>query len=165
MSHQKKEFGISSWAVDNRITVYILTFIIIVMGTMAYINMPRENFPEILENKIYISSVFPGNSSEDVEKLVVKPLEDQFKNISGVTKVTSSSFQDYGIVVVEFEQSISIEEAKIRIKDKTGIAKKIMVKVGKTSENFTEILSGLEPKTLVVGDGVKTVSEGMKLNF
>ena len=74
MSHQKKEFSISSWAVDNRITVYILTFIIIVMGTMAYINMPRENFPEILENKIYVSSIFPGNSSEDVEKLVIKPL-------------------------------------------------------------------------------------------
>ena len=123
MSHQKKEFSISSWAVDNRITVYILTFIIVVMGTMAYINMPRENFPEILENKIYVSSVFPGNSSEDVEKLVVKPLEDQFKNISGVTKVTSSSFQDYGIVVVEFEQNVSIEEAKIRIKDKTDMAK------------------------------------------
>lgn len=51
------------------------------------------------------------------------------------------------------------------VKDKTGIAKKVMVKVGKTSDNFTEILSGLEPKTMVVGDGVKTVSEGMKLNF
>jgi hypothetical protein len=51
------------------------------------------------------------------------------------------------------------------VKDKTGIAKKVIVKVGKTSDNFTEILSGLEPKTLLVGDGVKTVSEGMKLNF
>lgn len=51
------------------------------------------------------------------------------------------------------------------VKDKTGIAKKVMVKVGKTSDNFTEILGGLEPKTMVVGDGVKTVSEGMKLNF
>lgn len=51
------------------------------------------------------------------------------------------------------------------VKDKTGIAKKLIVKVGKTSDNFTEILSGLVPKTLVVGDGVKTVSEGMKLNF
>jgi RND family efflux transporter MFP subunit len=51
------------------------------------------------------------------------------------------------------------------VKDKTGIAKKVIVKVGKTSENFTEILSGLDPKTMVVGDGVKTVSEGMKLNF
>jgi RND family efflux transporter MFP subunit len=51
------------------------------------------------------------------------------------------------------------------VKDKTGIAKKVMVKVGKTADNFTEILSGLEPKAMVVGDGVKTVSEGMKLNF
>ena len=51
------------------------------------------------------------------------------------------------------------------VKDKTGIAKKVIVKVGKTSDNFTEILSGLEPKTMVVGDGVKKVSEGMKLNF
>ena len=51
------------------------------------------------------------------------------------------------------------------VKDKTGIAKKVVVKVGKTADNFTEILSGLEPKTIVVGDGVKTVSEGMKLNF
>ena len=51
------------------------------------------------------------------------------------------------------------------IKDKTGIAKKVIVKVGKTSENFTEILGGLEPKKVVVSDGVNTVSEGMKLNF
>lgn len=51
------------------------------------------------------------------------------------------------------------------IKDKTGIAKKVIVKVGKTSENFTEILGGLVPKTVVVSDGVNTVSEGMKLNF
>lgn len=51
------------------------------------------------------------------------------------------------------------------IKDKTAIAKKVIVKVGKTSENVTEILGGLEPKTVVVSDGVNTVSEGMKLNF
>ena len=90
---------------------------------MAYINMPREDFPEILENKIYISSIFPGNSAEDVEKLVVKPLEDQFKNISGVEKVTSSSFQDYGMIVVEFDQKTTIEEAKIKIKDKADATK------------------------------------------
>ena len=51
------------------------------------------------------------------------------------------------------------------IKDKTGIAKKVIVKVGKTSENFTEILGGLKPKTVVVSDGGNSVSEGMKLNF
>ena len=58
MSHQNKEFGISSWAVDNRVTVYILTLLIVITGIIAYVTMPREDFPEIIENKVYISSVF-----------------------------------------------------------------------------------------------------------
>ncbi|UPT71781.1 MAG: efflux RND transporter permease subunit [Flavobacterium sp. JAD_PAG50586_2] len=123
MSHQSKEFSISSWAVDNRVTVYILTFLIVITGVMAYVTMPREDFPEIIENKVYISSVFPGNSAEDVEKLIVKPLEKEIKNISGVDKVTASSFQDYGMIVVEFADKIGIEEAKTKIKDKVDIVK------------------------------------------
>lgn len=123
MSHQSKEFSISSWAVDNRVTVYILTFLIVITGVIAYVTMPREDFPEIIENKVYISSVFPGNSAEDVEKLIIKPLEKEIKNISGVDKVTASSFQDYGIIVAEFADKVTIEEAKVRIKDKVDIVK------------------------------------------
>ena len=89
MSHQNKEFGISSWAIENRVTVYIFTLLIVITGLIAYTTMPREDFPEIIENKVYISSVFPGNSAEDVEKLIVKPLEKELKNISGVEKVTA----------------------------------------------------------------------------
>jgi multidrug efflux pump subunit AcrB len=85
--------------------------------------MPREDFPEIIENKIYISSVFPGNSAEDVEKLVIKPLEKQIKNISGVAKITSSSFQDYGMIIAEFSDDVTVEEAKQKIKDKVDNAK------------------------------------------
>ena len=71
----------------------------------------------------YISSVFPGNSAEDVEKLIVKPLEKQIKNISGVEKITASSFQDYGMIIVEFVDKIGIEEAKVKIKDKVDLVK------------------------------------------
>jgi multidrug efflux pump subunit AcrB len=61
MSHNnhKKEFFFSSWAVDNRVTVYLLTFIIVVLGIVAYFSMPRESFPEIVENKVYISTIYP----------------------------------------------------------------------------------------------------------
>ncbi len=123
MSHKNKEFGISSWAVDNRVTVYIFTLLIVITGLIAYTSMPREDFPEIIENKVYISSIFPGNSAEDVEKLIVKPLEKEIKNISGVEKVSASSFQDYGMIVVEFGDKVSIEEAKLKIKDKVDIVK------------------------------------------
>ncbi|WP_395044561.1 efflux RND transporter permease subunit [Flavobacterium sp.] len=118
MSHKNKEFGISNWAVENRVTVYIVTLLIVVTGLIAYVTMPREDFPEIIENKVYISSVFPGNSAEDVEKLIIKPLEKDIKNISGVDKITSNSFQDYGMIIVEFSDDVSIEEAKQKVKDK-----------------------------------------------
>lgn len=123
MSHQNKEFGISSWAVENRVTVYILTLLIVITGVIAYVTMPREDFPEIIENKIYISSVFPGNSAEDVEKLIIKPLEKEIKNISGVDKITSSSFQDYGMIIVEFQDKVTILDAKTKIKDQVDVVK------------------------------------------
>lgn len=117
-NHHEKEFFFSSWAVDNKVTVYVLTFIIILVGIYSYFAMPRENFPEIVQKKIYISSIYPGNSAEDVEKLITKKLEDKFKNVSGVDKVTSNSFQDYCLIIVDFDDKVSIPEAKQRIKDK-----------------------------------------------
>ncbi len=48
---------------------------------------------------------------------------------------------------------------------KTAIAKKAMVKTGKSSDNVTEILSGLSANDIIVIEGVNTISEGMKLNF
>lgn len=118
-----KESFFSSWAVDNRTTVYVLTFIIVILGIFAYFSMPRESFPEVVQNNIYISSIYPGNSAEDVEKLITKELEDKFKNVSGVNKVTSNSFQDYCLIVAEFDEKVPIAEAKQRIKDKVDEAK------------------------------------------
>ena len=123
MSFIPKEFGISSWAVDNRVTVYIITFAIVLLGTLAYVTMPREDFPEIIENKIFISSIYPGNAAEDVEKLVTDPLEKKIKNLSGVTKVTSSSFQDFSLIVAEFDDKHTLEQAKQKTKDEVDIVK------------------------------------------
>ena len=79
--------------------------------------MPRESFPEIKETKIYISSLFPGNTAEDVEKLITDPLEDKLKTLSGVVDITSTSQEDYSMVTVEFEEGISVETAKQKVKD------------------------------------------------
>ncbi|MGL2962401.1 efflux RND transporter periplasmic adaptor subunit [Flavobacterium sp. RSB2_4_14] len=48
---------------------------------------------------------------------------------------------------------------------KTGTAKKVVVEVGKSSDNVTEILSGLTENDIIVTEGVNNISEGMKLNF
>jgi membrane fusion protein (multidrug efflux system) len=48
---------------------------------------------------------------------------------------------------------------------KTGIAKKAIVKTGQSSDNVTEILSGLDSDAIIVTEGMNTISDGMKLNF
>jgi len=120
MATQKKsdkEFKLSSWAIDNSIVVYVMMVIIFILGLSAYNSMPREDFPEIKETKIYISSVWPGNTAEDVERLITDPLEDKLKNISGVTETESTSQEDYSIIIVEFDEEIEVETAKQLVKD------------------------------------------------
>ncbi|MFI2741854.1 efflux RND transporter permease subunit [Zhouia sp. PK063] len=113
-----KEFKLSSWAIDNKTTIYVVIAIFFVLGLSAYFGMPREDFPEIKETKIYISTPYPGNTAEDIERLITDPLEDELKNVSNVTKITSTSQEDYSIITVEFDEKISIENAKQKVKDK-----------------------------------------------
>lgn len=115
--HILKEFKLSSWAIDNKTTIYVMMGLFLVLGLTAYNSMPRENFPEINETKIYISTLYPGNTAEDIERLIIDPLEDRLKNVKNVVEVVSTSQEDYGIVTVEFEESVSVSEAKIRVKD------------------------------------------------
>jgi len=120
MAKQKKidrEFQLSSWAIQNKTTIYAIMGVLFFYGITAYFSMARESFPEVKETKIYISTVYPGNTAEDIEKLITDPLEDKVKTISNVVEVTSTSQEDYAIIIVEFDENISVEQAKQKIKD------------------------------------------------
>ncbi len=91
--------------------------LILFLGISAYFSMPRESFPEIQETKIYVSSVFPGNTAEDIEKLITNPLEDKLKTVSNVVEITSTSQEDYSMIVVEFDEDMPVELAKQKVKD------------------------------------------------
>lgn len=118
-----KEFKLSSWAINNKMTVYVIIAIIMIGGLMSYYNMPRETFPEVVETKIYVSSINPGNSAEDVEKFITEPLEEEFNDVGGVKEISSSTFQDYSLVIVEFEEDVEVESAKTKVKDKVDMVK------------------------------------------
>ncbi|MEO9892602.1 efflux RND transporter permease subunit [Aurantibacter sp.] len=112
-----KEFSISSWAIDNPSVIYVMIAIFLWIGYSGYQEMPREEYPEIVETKVYISTPYPGNTAEDVERLITDPLEDRLKNVSNVVEVTSTSQEDYSIIIVEFDEEITVESAKLKVKD------------------------------------------------
>lgn len=113
-----KDFKLSSWAIDNRMTVYVIIALVLLGGLMSYYSMPRESFPEVVETKIYVSSINPGNSAEDVEKFITEPLEEEFNNIGGVNEITSTTLQDYSLIIVQFDEDISVDAARQKVKDK-----------------------------------------------
>lgn len=112
-----KEFKLSSWAIDNRTAVYILTIIVTLLGLSTYNSLPKEQFPEIKLPQIIVQTVYPGTSPENMENLVSKPIEKEVKNLTGIKKVTSNSFQDFSIVIVEFNTDVEVDKAKQDVKD------------------------------------------------
>jgi multidrug efflux pump len=117
MKDKFKEFKPSSWSIDNRTAIYVITIIITLAGLMTYMNLPKELFPEIKIPTIIVQTIYPGTSPENMENLVTKPIEKQVKNLTGVKKVTSNSFQDYSIVTVEFNTDVKVDKAKRDVKD------------------------------------------------
>jgi multidrug efflux pump len=118
-----KEFKPSSWSIDNKTSIYVLTFLLGVIGYFSYLNLPKENFPEITIPKIFIQTIYPGTSPANMENLVTKQIEKQLKSTPGLKKVTSNSYQDYSFITAEFNTNIDIKDAKQRVKDAVDKAK------------------------------------------
>ncbi len=118
-----KDFGLSTLSVNNRTTVFFVTFLIILFGVMSYVQMPKAAFPDIVLPQIYVGVAYPGNAPLDMEKLITKPIEKEVKSVNDVDKVTSTSSQGYSAIMVEFDSKISPTLGLQRIKDAVDKAK------------------------------------------
>ncbi|MCB0428915.1 MAG: efflux RND transporter permease subunit [Flavobacteriales bacterium] len=113
----KREFFLSTLSVNNRTTVMVLMFIIVIMGLVSYSSMPKASFPDIIIPQIYVGTAYPGNSPADMEKLITRPLEKEINTITDVEKITSTSLDGYSTILVEFDFSVSPTEALRKVKD------------------------------------------------
>ena len=139
-----KEFKPSSWAIDNKTSIFILTIIITLAGIMAYNGLPKENFPDISLPQIFVTVVHPGTSPGDMENLIAKPIEKQVKSATGVKKITSNSVQDFTSIMVEFNTDVKVSDAKQRVKDavdkaRTDLPNDLKQEPAITEINFSEI--------------------------
>ena len=113
----QKEFGISSWAVNNRKTVYLIVAIILFGGIMSYVNMPKENFPELQIPEIYVGVAYPWNSPELISDKIVDPLEKELNSIKNVDEIKSTSTNGYATLQIKFDFKVTAKEALQEVKD------------------------------------------------
>lgn len=117
MNKKNKEFFLSSWAINNKTIIYVLMIIFLVSGITAYKTMPRELFPEINSSNIFVTTVFPGNNAEEMEKLITDPLEQEIKGVIGLIEIESTSSEGISIINIEFDDEIPTALARQRVKD------------------------------------------------
>ena len=125
ISKKFKEFFITTWAVNNRTAVYIITIIISIYGLIKFTSMPKEQYPDIVVPTISVTTIYAGNSPKDIENLVTQPIEKELKGISGakVNKINSISQQDYSLIIVEFDTDVKTDVAKQKVTDAIDRAK------------------------------------------
>src|SRR6056300_1481178 len=119
----KPNFKPTNWAINNRVSIFVLSFILVLVGMLAYTDLPKEQFPEIVIPTVYVQTIYQGTSPEDMENLVTRQIEKELKSISGVKKITSQSIQNFSAITIEFNTDADPAVAKQRVTDKVDMAK------------------------------------------
>ncbi|MFH5884229.1 efflux RND transporter permease subunit [Halalkalibaculum sp. DA3122] len=120
---KRKEFGITSFSIDNRISVLVIIVLVALFGIQSYLSIPKESAPDITIPNIMVITTYPGVSPEDMESLITRPLEDELAGISDVKEMTSTSAEGYSNINLEFETDVVIEDALQKVREKVDLAK------------------------------------------
>jgi len=96
---------------------------ILIAGTYAYIAIPKESDPDIRIPVLYVNLVHEGISPEDAERLLVKPMEKELRNIEGIKEMRSTAYLGGANVVLEFEAGFDGDAALADVREKVDLAK------------------------------------------
>ena len=118
-----RDFKLSTWALNNKNTVYLFTLATIIFGFIAYVSLPKELYPDVKIPTVMVQTIYPGNPPVDMENLITRPLEKQIESVKGIKKMTSISSQDASSIFVEFHTNVDIRKALDDIKDAVDKAK------------------------------------------
>jgi multidrug efflux pump len=141
IKHKMKEFRPTSWAINNKTSIYLLIVFVSIIGVFQFMTTPKEQFPDIVVPTIYVQTTYVGNSPKDIENLVTRPIEKQIKGITGakINKLTSTSVQDFSAIIVEFETDVQTDVALEKVKDAVDKSKPDLPTDLTTQPNVVEV--------------------------
>ena len=123
MKNKLKEFGLTSLAIDNATSVFLVSFMILLFGLQSYQKMPKQQYTDASMPTIFINTPYFGNSAEEIENLISRPIEKELEGVEGIKSVNSTSIQDFSVIVAEFEASLEMSEVLRKTKDAVDKAK------------------------------------------
>ena len=119
-----REFKLTTFALNNKNTIFLLLVILLGFGFYSYRSLPKELFPDIYIPTVMVQTVYPGNPPVDIENLITRPIEKELESIRGVKKISSNSVQDASMIFVEFTTDVEINTALQEVRDAVDKAKR-----------------------------------------
>lgn len=107
--------GLTKLAIRRPLTMLMIILGLVVIGYRSFTLLQVDRFPKIDLPYVTVVTVFPGASPEDVEELVVKPIEDTVAGISGIDRITAQANEGYGVVVLAFVEGTDGNQAAIDV--------------------------------------------------
>lgn len=90
---------------------------VIVIGVYSYIKLPIDQYPKMDPPYITVMATYPGANATDIEQNVTKQLEDQLNSVDDLKEMTSTSYENLGVVTLEFEWGINLDNASNDVRD------------------------------------------------
>lgn len=108
---------ISSMFIDKIRVVYLVIIALLIMGFMAYSQLPKETVPDISLSYIYVQVPYPGAAVSDIDTMVSEPIEDRLSSIKEVDGVTSTIANGYARIIAEFEDGTNMDDAEQKVRN------------------------------------------------
>src|SRR3546814_14271286 len=109
-------------AVHHNRTTRAALLLILIAGTVAYVEIPKEADPDVNIPIIYVLLRHEGISPEDAERLLLRPVEQEVRSIAGVKEMRSTAYERGASVVLEFDPVFDAHAALADVREKVDIA-------------------------------------------
>ncbi|MCF7858525.1 MAG: efflux RND transporter permease subunit [Candidatus Cloacimonetes bacterium] len=105
------------FSVNRRITILMLTILILILGGISFTKLGLEMFPDMDYPVISIITTYHGASSQDVEETVTKPIETAIATVKNIKNLKSESMENTSLVMVEFNWGTNLDFAAQDLRD------------------------------------------------
>jgi HAE1 family hydrophobic/amphiphilic exporter-1 len=115
--------GLTRLALKRPLTMLMIILTLVIMGWQGYNRLLLDRFPAVNFPFVSVTVIFPGASPEDVEDLVLKPLEDSISTISGIDQLNATAQEGVGSIVVAFVEGTDGNAAAIDVERQVATAR------------------------------------------
>ncbi len=114
---------VTNYAIKFRTAVFIFIAVLVVMGIISYNALPREGNPDITIPQVFVTAVYPGTSPEDMENLVVIPIEKKLNELGNVKNISAMAADSVAVFTIEYQEGVDVDSAIQRVKDKIDLSR------------------------------------------